>query len=101
MPRILSYKEGEFSTIALDSGEKVMLSRVGETYFLREMKFMGIVPGRMLLRWEEAAFGIEMIDSMAAETGGATSFRRRVDTITGFGSIAEVVQAFRDANDSK
>jgi len=99
MPKILSYKEGEFATIALDSGEKVMLSRVNETYILREMKFMGIVPGKVVLQWKEAAFGSEIIDSIAAETGGLTSFRRRLEEIAGFGSIKGIVQAYRDAND--
>ena len=78
-----------------------MLQRIDEIYTVRGVKLLGVLPGKVLLRWEVARFALDHIDNIAAEIGGKTHFKRMVDTVARHSSIHALVQAFNDANKSE
>ena len=45
MGTIITYKEGQYSMMKLDSGERVMLSIAQSGIVIYKMKFFGMTPG--------------------------------------------------------
>lgn len=92
MPRIITYQEGRFSTIQLDSGEKVMLSVAQTGIVIFQMKFLGLLPGRKIAEWS-----LDDLPDFIARLGGDTPtgspFRYAVDQIATFTSIRELESA--------
>lgn len=92
MPRVITYKEGRFSTVQLDSGEKVMLSVAQTGIVIFQMKFLGMLPGRKIAEWS-----IHDLPDFIARLGGTgptgSPFRYAVDQIAAFPSIRELEAA--------
>ena len=92
MPRVITYKEGCFSTVQLDSGEKVMLSVAQTGIVIYQMKFLGMLPGRKIAQWT-----VQNLPDFIARLGGTgptgSPFRYAVDQIAAFPSIRELEAA--------
>lgn len=92
MSKVITYKEGRYSTIQLDSGEKVMLSVAQTGIVVFQMKFLGLVPGRKIAEW-----AIHDLPDFIACLGGTTPtgspFRYAVDRIAAFPSVLELEAA--------
>ena len=86
MSEIITYKEGAYSQIKLDSGERIMLSVAQTGIVIFKMRFFGVVPGPKLAEWPPQ----EMARFMML-FGGApldqTPFKFTVDKLCTFDTI--------------
>lgn len=86
MAKIITYKEGCFSQIKLDSGERIMLSVAQTGIAIFKMRFFGAVPGRKLGEWSPQDLSRFMLLFGRAPLN-QTPFNYTVEKLSSFDSI--------------
>jgi hypothetical protein len=91
MSRIITYKEGRYSQIKLDSGERIMLSVAQSGIVIFKLRFFGLVPGPKIAEWLP-----EDLARFMLLFGGAplsqTPFNYTVEKLSSFESIESLLQ---------
>jgi hypothetical protein len=86
MSKIITYKEGAYSQIKLDSGERILLSVAQTGIVIFKMRFFGVIPGPKLAEWPP-----DLLSRFMLLFGGAplnqTPFNYTVEKLTSFDSI--------------
>lgn len=92
MPRIITYKESRYSTIELDSKERVMISVAQTGIVIYEMKFLGLIPKRTIASWALADLP-DFLTRLGGAAPTGSPFRYTVDQIATFPSIRDLEEA--------
>ena len=80
--------ESRYSTVQLDSGEKVMLSVTQQGIAIFKMRFLGLLPGHKIAEWLP-----NDLDRFVEKFGGdpdGSPFRHAVGLLMSFPSILEI-----------
>lgn len=80
--------ESRYSTVQLDSGEKIMLSVTQQGITIFKMRFLGFLPGEKIAEWLP-----NDLDRFVAKFGGDSNgspFRYAVESLMSFASILEI-----------
>ena len=86
MSKIITYKEGRFSQIKLDSGERIMLSVAQNGIVIFKMRFFGVVPGPKIAEWSPQDLSRFMLLFGGASLN-QTPFNYTVEKLSSFDSI--------------
>ncbi len=91
MSRIIAYKEGRYSQIKLDSGERILLSVAQSGIVIFKLRFLGLVHGPKIAEWSPKDLARFML-----LFGGAplnqTPFKYTVEKLASFESIESLRQ---------
>ena len=98
MSKVITYEEGSFSQIKLDSGERIMLSVAQTGMVIFKMRFFGLVPGPKIAEWSTQDLSRFML-LFGGAPQNQTPFKNTVDKLSSFDSI-QSLRAFlnQDSN---
>ena len=86
MSKVITYQEGSYSQIKLDSGERILISVASAGIIIFKMRFLGVVPGPKIAEWLP-----QDLSRFMMLFGGAplnqTPFAYTVEKLCSFGSI--------------
>jgi hypothetical protein len=94
MSRIIQFKEAQYATIVLDSGEKIRLSVAQTGIALFEMGFFGLVKKRTIAEWDPSQLN-EFIYKLGGQAPNMTPFRYSVEKLASMKSIEEIEEILR------
>ena len=91
MSRIITYEEGRYSQIKLDSGERILLSVAQPGIVIFKLRFFGLVPGPKIAEWspQDAARFMLLFGGASLNQ---TPFKYTVEKLASFGSIESLRQ---------
>lgn len=91
MSCIITYKEGRYSQIKLDSGERILLSVAQPGIVIFKLRFWGLVPGLKIAEWSPADLA-RFVLLFGGAPQNQTPFKYVVERLSSFESIASLRQ---------
>lgn len=89
MADIVTYKEGRYSQIKLDSGERILLSVAQSGIVIFKLRLLGLAPGPKIAEWLPQDLD-RFLDLFGGAPADQNPFRFTVDKLATFGSIKEI-----------
>ena len=89
MSRVVTYTEGQYSMVQLDSGERVMLSLAQSGIVIFKMRLGGLLPGPKIAEWLPNDLD-RYIDLFGGDHPTGTPFRFAVERLASFESIKDL-----------
>jgi hypothetical protein len=94
MSRIMLFKEGQYATIELDSGERVMLSVAQSGIALFQVGFLGLFRKRTIAVWNPSQVK-EFVYKLGGQSPNMTPFRYSVEKLASMKTIEEIEEFLR------